>query len=273
MNLSPNNPREANNVSEEVCSDEEETTPSKSSTECYQRDTNSTSGSCALDSLLGGGLFRSSVTDVFGAAATGKTQFAFQNAALTCSSYLYSDHKLGPEAASRPVVVFVDCAGSFRPERIAEMASSRGYNAAGILELISSIAVRTVSEQRRASEAVLNDDKFSRCRLLIVDDVTNNFIAQLNEPEQLIERQFLLSNYLRRLSYISLRRGFSTLLTNSVRSRAELGVDETAGRLLSQFAYYRLRFGRDGRTRYAVVEQPLEARKRTTFEIETAGIP
>ncbi len=226
-----------------------------------------TTGSQGLDSLLGGGLPTGSITDVFGAAATGKTQFAFQNAVFAC----YSSFS-GEITDGRPVVAFVDCAGSFRPERIAEIASARGYDATKILELISSIAVRSVAEQGRASETVLQDDYFSRCRLLIVDDVTTNFVAQLNEPEQLIERQFLLSNYIRRLSYISLRMGFSTLLTNSVRSRGDLGEGETAGKLFSQFAFYRIRFSREGRIRTAVVEQPLEARKSTTFEIGTAGI-
>src|SRR5208282_4966904 len=111
-----------------------------------------------------------------GASATGKTQFAFQNAVMTCKYFIDLDREQSKEP-SKPAVAFVDCAGSFRPERIAEIATHRGMNPDKILDLISSIYVRSISDQRRSSERILDEDRFSRCRLIIVDDVTTNFSA------------------------------------------------------------------------------------------------
>ncbi len=74
-------------------------------------------GSSGFDILLGGGLPVSSITDVYGAAGTGKTQFAFQNAIMTCQ-------KMG-NPSGNPSVVFVDCTGSFRPERLVEIIEGR----------------------------------------------------------------------------------------------------------------------------------------------------
>ena len=229
-------------------------------------------GSIVFDSLLGGGLPISSITDVYGAFATGKTQFSFQNAIMTCERFLSSSNeKIGDK--KKPLVAFVDCAGSFRPERIAEIASERGVNAGKALDLISCAYVRTISEQMKVSEQLLNEERFSKCRLVVIDDITTNFTAELNEAEEIIQRQFLLSTYLRKLSYIANRRGMSILLTNSIRSRVEQGEGETTGELISQFALFRLVFRREDRTRFAVVEQPIPSRGlKGVFEIQPKGL-
>ena len=78
-------------------------------------------GSSALDRLLSGGVEVGLVTELIGGSATGKTQLCFQ---------------LSLNAARRGWrTLYVDTAGSFRPERIAEIASMRGYAAEEILEI------------------------------------------------------------------------------------------------------------------------------------------
>jgi RecA/RadA recombinase len=233
-------------------------------------------GSAIFDSLFGGGLPVAAITDVYGAAATGKTQFAFQSAVFTCLSRIASDVKngAGPVApdSKTPAVAFVDCAGAFRPERIAEIAADRGSSARTVLDLISSISVRSISEQRLASDRVFAEEKFSRCRLVVVDEVTTNFVAELSGEEEIMERQFLLSNYVRKLAYIANTRGMSVILTNSIRSRGESGESETTGDLLAAYSLFRLRLRREGRTRTATVEGPIYCRNSGTFEIGSSGI-
>jgi len=222
-------------------------------------------GSIALDAVIGGGLPPACVTDVYGAAATGKTQFAFQNAVMTCNS-------IG-SGTSEPAVVFIDCAGSFRPERVAEIAEKRDIEPTRVLELISAVNVRSVSDQIVASERLEREFNLSKCRLVIVDDVTANFTTEMNDPEQIMERQLLLSSYVRDLAYIANRKGASVLLTNAVRSRGEAGIGEATGEIISQHSLFRLYFSRTDRVRSAFVEQPIVARKSVNFEIEAKGIP
>lgn len=234
-------------------------------------------GSNSFNSLLGGGLPTFAVTDVYGAAATGKTQFAFQNALISSLRDAGNDEK--------PRVVFVDCAGSFRPERIAEMAEERGVRKPKeILDRISSIYVRSVAEQHEATERILTSNIFDRCKLLIVDDITTNFVAEYPGDVQHLEdtfisRHFELSTYARKLAYIGLTRKLAVLLTNSVRSRlpsedkksSQLEV-ETTGDIISQFALFRLYFTRRGITRQARIVQPFVENDTTTFNIERRGI-
>ena len=226
-----------------------------------------TTGSVNLDRLLGGGLAFAAITDVYGPAGVGKTQFAFQNAITTC------DHMLKTrDASSEPFVVFVDCSGSFRPERIAEMLATKGVDAVRILDRISTISVRSVSEQRKASDRIELDPVFSKCRLLIVDDVTVNFTGDYIKEEDVAARQWSLSIYIRHLSYIANTRGLSVLLTNSVRSRGDAGEGETTGEIISSLALFRLRFTRVDKTRLAILEQPARKENGTEFVIDSSGL-
>jgi DNA repair protein RadA len=221
-----------------------------------------TTGSGAFDSLLGGGLPLSSITDVYGASGTGKTQFAFQNAITTAVS-------LRDETA-KPVVAFVDCAGSFRPERILEIAEHRLERAEKLLESVSTIYVRNAEDQASASRRLDTDNWLSDCRLVIVDDATVNFVADFGRD--FVERQTALSLYLCDLAHIALKRNLSVLITNSARFREESGEAETTGDLLSEFSLNRMHFTRVDRRRYATLMQPVLGKPKIEFEINSSGI-
>lgn len=224
-----------------------------------------TTGSSSFDELLGGGLPVSCLTDVFGAAGTGKTQFSFQNAVTTCQ-YLHERNVRGTK------VIFVDCAGSFRPERIVEMADNRSVNARMVLESILSISVRSASAQIAVNRRLEEDASLSSCRLLIVDDVTSNFVSDYAKQSEIPERQRELSMYARQLSSIANKRGMEVLVSNSIRARGDEGESETTGEVLSQFALFRLYFTRQGNRRICEIIQPWLSRQKIGFEIGGAGI-
>jgi DNA repair protein RadA len=221
-------------------------------------------GSPKFDSLSGGGLPHSCITDIFGAAGTGKTQFAFQNALMT--AHAMRDKDPGPR------VIFVDCAGSFRPERIVEMAETRLLDSRKILEGITSVYVRSVNEQMAATDRIDSDPSFRKSRLVIVDDVTSNFVSDFSGEEEIAERQQTLSRYARHLSYIANKRGISVLFTNQIRSRGDLGEGESTGEALAPYVLFALRFYRKDRERYAEMVQPEFNRPLVRFEINEAGI-
>lgn len=218
-------------------------------------------GSRGFDNLLGGGLPVASITDVYGAAGTGKTQFAFQNAVTTSSQF----------ADAKPSVVFVDCAGSFRPERIVGIAKARGINETKVLEGIFTIYVRGVDEQRFATERVATQTTFEKCRLVIVDDATSNYIVQFDD-EEITRRQVALSLYARSLALLAFSKNLSIIITNSARSRRELGEGEATGEIFSQFALYRLHFTRKNRERFATLLQPRIRDTTIRFEITDQGV-
>jgi len=221
-------------------------------------------GSSLFDSLLGGGLPVSCLTDVFGAAGTGKTQFCFQNAVTTCK-YL-EDQFEGIK------VVFVDCTGSFRPERIVEIAENRSVNSKMVLENIFSISTRSASAQADVNRRFDEDSSFSNCRLLIIDDLTSNFVSDFSKESELPARQRALSLYARRLAYLANRRGLSVLVSNSIRSRGNLGEGETTGEVLSAYSLYRVHFKRVDRKRFAEIVQPSLSGEKIEFQIGAGGV-
>lgn len=220
-----------------------------------------TTGSRNFDTLLGGGLPVASITDIYGAAGTGKTQFAFQNAVFTCDA-----------CRAKLAVVFVDCTGSFRPERIAEIAENRSIEPDSVLEKIVCISVRSVEEQKRASDRVLSDRLLSSCRLFIVDDVTVNFVSEYGREEDVASRQSAVALYARSLGKIANSKGVSVILTNSVRSRGDKGEGETTGEIFAEFSFCRMHFARKDRTRMATLVQPDLRSPRIRFDIEAGGI-
>ena len=224
-------------------------------------------GSERFDSILGGGLPKSCITDVFGAAGTGKTQFAFQNAVMTAVQ-----NPLQKLTMTNPSVVFIDCAGSFRPERIVEISDARSLDASVILDSIFSISVRTVKDQTNATERVISDELFLNCKLLVVDDVTSNFVSDFDGEDHIVERQRILALYARNLAYLAGLKGLSVLLTNSVRARGDLGEGETTGEVLSAFSFARLHFNKRGQRREARVLHPRLINSRINFQIGAYGI-
>jgi RecA/RadA recombinase len=236
-------------------------------------------GSAAMDSILGGGLPRSCLTDIFGAAGTGKTQLAFQCALMACTM---DELAKSPEdldtGERRPRVVFVDCLDSFRPERIAEIARARQLSNREneILDSIYSIKAGTVAAQKRASERFSTEDRFSHCVLLIVDNVTSNFTSEASTDEEgIIRRQFELSMYSRRLAYLANKKNIAVMTTNSTRAAPDQGEErEATGEILSMYSLFRIHFEkrRDG-LRMAHVVQPFTEHENTTFEITSGGIP
>jgi RecA/RadA recombinase len=224
-----------------------------------------TTGSDSFDDQLGGGLPICCITDVFGAAGTGKTQFSFQNAVMTCQF-------LDAKGICGTKVVFVDCAGSFRPERIVEIADNRSIKPGMVLDSIYSVSVRSASAQMNINRRIEEDPSFSACRLLVVDDITTNFVSDYMKENELPTRQRALSLYARELAGIANRKKISVLVSNSIRSRGNTGEGETTGELLSEFALYRLHFSRVSRNRFSQTVQPGLNGSKISFEIGPAGI-
>lgn len=86
-------------------------------------------GSTALNELLRGGIETMAITEVFGEFRTGKTQLCHT---LCVTGQLPLDQKGG-----NGKVIYIDTEGTFRPERIIEIANVYGVDADSVLNNIS----------------------------------------------------------------------------------------------------------------------------------------
>lgn len=79
-----------------------------------------TTGSPVLDQLLGGGIETMSITEAFGQFRTGKTQLAH----TLCVTTQLPKEKGGGNGK----VIYIDTEGTFRPERIEQIAERFGLD-------------------------------------------------------------------------------------------------------------------------------------------------
>ncbi|MFW9920387.1 MAG: DNA repair and recombination protein RadA, partial [Candidatus Thorarchaeota archaeon] len=83
-------------------------------------------GSTALDELFGGGIETQSITEMYGSFRSGKTQMAHQ---LAVNVQLPPD-----EGGLGATAIYVDTEGTFRPERLVDMAEAVGLDTSKVLK-------------------------------------------------------------------------------------------------------------------------------------------
>lgn len=163
-------------------------------------------GSKAMDALLGGGVRTGMVTDVYGESGSGKSQLCF-----TLCANCVSD---GGNA------MFVDTAGTFRPERIVEIAGSPGA-----LDRIAFVRALNTIDQSSAVKKILDTGP----RLMVVDTATSLFSAEYSGPA----RHLAVMKHLHELALAAINAGCAVVATNMVRSVPITVVDQ-AGRNVAQ---------------------------------------
>ena len=190
--------------------------------------------------ILGGGIRTGVVTSAIGADSVGKTQLAFQ---LSINVQLHeSDGGLDGE------VVFIDSLGTFRPERLAEMASVRGINVDSIMSKIFILEARSPEVQMGIPVSIKDLLRKRPVKLLVIDTVTDNFLHDIEREEGLILRQSLMARHLHDLAILALKENIAVFITNTIRSRIELKGNnqiESGGPTVSNGAHIKIGLRRD----------------------------
>ena len=163
-------------------------------------------GSKAIDALLGGGVRTSMVTDLYGESGSGKSQLCF----TLCASC----------ARNGGSAVFIDTAGTFRPERIVEIAGSPGA-----LDRITFVRALGTHDQSGALKKILDLGP----RLVVVDTLTSLFSAEYFGPS----RHLAIMKHLHELALAAINYGCAVVVTNMVRNAPVTIVDQ-AGRNVAQ---------------------------------------
>lgn len=159
-------------------------------------------GSRALDELLGGGIGRKVLTQVYGAFATGKTTLAAQVALLNSGKTAY-----------------IDTEGGFSPERIALMAESRGIEPERVLQKFLVFEPGDFKEQGRtlAKLKTIVDGSFS---LIVVDSITAHYRVEENKSKLLTE----LGKQLQLLLWLSRKFNLGVIVVNQVHFDSKAGL-------------------------------------------------
>jgi DNA repair protein RadA len=173
-----------------------------------------TTGSKALDSLLGGGVETQAITEMHGAFGSGKSQLAHQ---LAVTVQLPRD-KGGLEGRA----VFIDTEQTFRPERIQQMAEALGLDPKKILENVFVARAYNSDHQILLAEKAEEVIKKENVKVVIVDSLTSSFRSDYTGRGTLANRQQKLNRHLHHLQKLADIYNLAVYVTNQVMARPDI---------------------------------------------------
>jgi DNA repair protein RadA len=233
---------------------------------------NITTGSKNLDNLLGGkGIETKAITEAHGAYGSGKSQLGFT---LAVNVQLPTE-----KGGANGKAVIIDSEGTFRPERIRQIAESIGANPEKVLKNI------LVARAFNSSHQILLVDKITEMikngepiKIVVIDSLTAHFRAEYAGRGQLADRQQKLNKYIHQLIKLAEQHNLAIYVTNQVMANpAVMFGDPTVaigGHVLGHGATYRLylRRGKKGSRVAKLIDSPNLPDDETIFFITKAGI-
>ena len=229
-----------------------------------------TTGSRNLDRLLGGGVETQAITEVFGAYRTGKTQLAHQ---IAVSVQLPLD-KGGLEGKA----IYIDTEGTFRPERIYQMAQAMDLDPKQALKNIIYARAYNSDHQMLLAQQAQEIISEQNVKLLIIDSIMSHFRAEYPGREMLAERQQKLNKHLHTLQRIADIENIAIFVTNQVMARPDVffgdPTEPVGGHVLAHVPQTRLylRRSKDNRRICRLVDSPYLPEGEVVFVIVEEGI-
>eukprot|EP00747_Dinoflagellata_sp_TGD_P165919 gnl/TRDRNA2_/TRDRNA2_187930_c0_seq1.p2 gnl/TRDRNA2_/TRDRNA2_187930_c0~~gnl/TRDRNA2_/TRDRNA2_187930_c0_seq1.p2 ORF type:complete len:409 (+),score=98.84 gnl/TRDRNA2_/TRDRNA2_187930_c0_seq1:85-1227(+) len=178
-------------------------------------------GSGQLDALLAGGVETGQITEIFGEFRCGKTQLC-HTLCVTCQ---LPTEKGGAESKA----LYIDTEGTFRPERLVQIAERFGLNSEDVLDNVTYARAYNAEHQEKLlieAAAVFCESRYA---LLVVDSATGLFRTDYTGREELAPRQQALNRFLRKLQRIADEHGVAVVITNQVMSSPDGGVPAYMG--------------------------------------------
>ena len=210
------------------------------------------SGSEALNELLGGGFETGSIVECFGEFGSAKTQIGHVLCVLMQKQYPGS------------VAVYIDTEKTFRPERIIEIANGAGMDPDEVLKNIRVAKAYNTDHQMLLAEKV--DDLITKegldIKLVVVDSLTSQFRAEFIGRGTLAERQQKLNKHMNTLSKLADVNNLCVYVTNQVMVKPDqfFGDPTTAigGHIVAHSSTFRiyLRKGKKGSRVAKLIDSP-----------------
>ncbi len=229
-------------------------------------------GSANLNNLLGGkGVETRSMTEAYGAFGSGKTQLA-----LTLAVNVQMPIEKGGLSGK---AVYIDTEGTFRPDRIKQIAQGIDADPQKVLKNI------LVARAFNSDHQILLIDKITEMikngepiKLIIIDSLTAHFRAEFAGRGQLADRQQKLNRYLHNLMKMAEQHNLAIFVTNQVMANPAVmfGDPTTAvgGHIVGHMSTYRLYFrrGKAGSRVAKLIDSPNLPDNEAQFFLTEAGI-
>jgi len=229
-----------------------------------------TTGSKALDTLLGGGLETCAITEFYGEFGSGKTQIIHQ----LCVNITRSEDEGGLSGHT----VFIDTENTFRPERIIQMANGLDMDPNEVLKTIHVARAFNSHHQMLLIDKAKEITKEFPIKLLIMDSLTSHFRAEYIGRGSLAERQQKLNKHLHSIMQFADINKAVVAVTNQVSAKPDAFFGDPTraigGHVLGHSSTFRiyLRKSKGNRRIARLIDSPNLPEGEAVFSIMEEGI-
>jgi DNA repair protein RadA len=228
-----------------------------------------TTGSRALDQLLGGGVETKSITEFFGMFGSGKSQICHTLSVL-CQ---LPEEKCGLNGSA----IYIDTEGTFRVNRLSEIASARGMASDEVLNRVLYCRAFDVPHLTSVVRLLGSHIRESSARLVVLDSVISLFRSEFIGRETLAERQQRLNLLMHRLHNLAEVYNVAVVITNQVQATPNTFFGDpnkpAGGHVLAHGSTYRVYLKKAGEERLAaIVDSPHHPYSEARFVITSAGV-
>lgn len=227
-----------------------------------------TTGSKNLDELLGGGIETRAITELYGEFGTGKSQICH----TLCLTVQETENKHNISRA-----LYVDTENTFRPERIASIASARKIDPNRALENVIVAKAYNSSHQEVIIQESANIINLHNIKIMIVDSIVSHYRAEFLGRSFLSERQQRINRLLHILLRIAETCKIAVVITNQIQSSPDAIFGDpnkaTGGNVMAHTSTYRIYLKKAGKNRIArMVDSPYHSEREVLFTINEQGV-
>ena len=225
-------------------------------------------GSKALDELLLGGIETQAVTEFYGEFGSGKSQICHTLCAIARQPIESGGLDSG--------VIYIDTEGTFRPERLEQIARARGLDHTYILK---SVAVCKVYNSSHLELIVKDLGKYVNdfnAKLVIIDGIISLHRAEFAGRGTLADRQQRLNSMLHKALRLAEIFNIAVVITNQVQSAPDTFFGDptkaAGGNVVAHSSTYRIYLRKSGENRVAkMMDSPYHPYSDTRFTINEKG--
>ncbi|MFO7966638.1 MAG: DNA repair and recombination protein RadA [Archaeoglobaceae archaeon] len=234
-----------------------------------------TTSSDTLNELFGGGVETQSITELFGEFGSGKTQICHQ---LAVNAQLPVEQ--GGLGGS---VIVIDTENTFRPERISQMAESKGLDPNEVLKNINVAQAYNSNHQMLLvdnAKDLANTLKRNGndARLLVVDSLMAHFRSEFVGRGTLADRQQKLNRHLHDLVRFGELFNAAVVVTNQVQAKPDTFFGDpnrpVGGHIVAHTATFRvyLRKSKADLRVARLIDSPHLPESEAVFKVTEGGI-
>lgn len=226
-------------------------------------------GSSMLDDLFLGGIETQAVTELYGEFGSGKSQI--------CHTMCITAGQPIESGGLNSGVIYIDTEGTFRPERLEQISSTRSIDPVRALQ---NVAVCKVYNSAHLELIVKNLGKYIddyKAKLVVVDSIISLHRAEFSGRGTLADRQQRLNSIMHKLLRIAEIYNIALVVTNQVQSAPDTFFGDptrpTGGNVIGHASTYRVYLKKSGENRIArMVDSPYHPYGDVRFTVNEKGV-